>query len=392
MRTDQLAICEQFTELLSDAVRISMRSDVPFGAFLSGGLDSACIVTLMARQTPLPVRTFTIGFNESDYDDRELARLVAARMHTAHYEQAVEPDDLERALNEVCLHYDEPFGDSSALPTGHVARLARNHVKMVLTGDGGDEVLSGYTGYLVEKFASVYRRIPALARHTAESALAAVARAARGRIRYGLNRYERMLRTANVDFATRLVSKAAWLDRQTRAAILGGIQTMPVDQVIAEHMKSCPWNDSFYQLMYFNYKISLPDDMLTKVDRMTMAHSLEARVPFLDYRLVELMAQVHKNIKMQGLERKSVLRRTVGRELPPPLLQAPKRGFVAPLGSWFQNKEVTAPLNSRELSQWGMSESAIDLVVAQHRSGQHDHGNAIWMLMVLQKVLAVAPT
>jgi asparagine synthase (glutamine-hydrolysing) len=387
LRTDGAAVEEEFSALFTDAVRICMRSDVPFGAFLSGGLDSASVVTLMADQTSLPVRTFTIGFDQPGYDERELARLVADRVGSSHHEQVVVPGDLEGTLDLVCRHYDEPFGDSSAVPTGHVARLAAGHVKMVLTGDGGDEVLSGYPGYQVEKLAGAWNTIPAIARRLVQGGLAGAAAVTRGRIRYALNRYERLARTAGYPFAERLLAKAAWLDRPGRAAVLGNLPVMPVDDVIADLMKDCPWTDPFYRLMYFNLKVSLPDDMLTKVDRMTMAASLEARVPFLDYRLVELMAGVHKAVKLRGLERKSVLRRTVGRRLPAPLLRASKRGFVVPLRAWFRNGDFTAPLARGTLPEWGLSAPAIAALVDRHRTGQQDYGNLLWMLLVLQQTL-----
>jgi asparagine synthase (glutamine-hydrolysing) len=387
MRTDRPTIQGQFADLIADAVRISMRSDVPFGAFLSGGLDSASIVTLMAEQTALPVQTFTIGFSEPGFDERSLARLVASQVRTAHHERVVEPEDLRSTLAKVCHHYDEPFGDSSAVPTGHVAHLAARHVKMVLTGDGGDEVLSGYPAYQVEKLVSRYQRVPAMARSAVECVLAGAATLARGRVRYGLNRWERLLRTAAWPFADRLLTKAAWLDRAGRAALVNGMRVVPAEDVIAELMRACPWQDSFYRLMYFNLKISLPDDMLTKVDRMTMAWSLEARVPFLDYRLVELMAQVHKDVKLAGIERKSVLRRTVGRRLPPPLLRAAKRGFVVPLRAWFRSGDFAASLGGTTLADWGMSDAAVKSIVQRHRAGEQDYGNLIWMLLVLQQTL-----
>jgi asparagine synthase (glutamine-hydrolysing) len=387
MRTDRTAIHEQFSHLISDAVRISMRSDVPFGAFLSGGLDSASVVTLMAEQTPLPVRTFTIGFNEAAYDERGLARLVAAQARTQHHEKVVEREDFHSTLKKVCHHYDEPFGDSSAVPTGHVAHLAAAHVKMVLTGDGGDEVLSGYPAYQVEKVAGCYRRVPAPARRALESALAGAAPLTRGRMRYGLNRYGRILRTAAWPFTDRLLTKAAWLDRAGRLEIVNGIRVIPAEDVVADLMRHCLWTDPFYRLMYFNLKISLPDDMLTKVDRMTMAWSLEARVPFLDYRLVELMAQVHKDVKLRGIERKAVLRRTIGRRLPKPLLRAGKRGFVVPLRAWFRSGDFAAPLAGKTLSDWGISDAAVRSIVERHRAGEQDYGNLIWMLLVLQHTL-----
>jgi len=160
-----------------------------------------------------------------------------------------------------------------------------------------------------------------------------------------------------------------------------------VEDVVADLMKGCPWQDPFYQLMYFNIKVSLPDDMLTKVDRMTMASSLEARVPFLDYRLVELMAQVDKTVKMPRLERKAVLRRTIGRRLPAKIQRAPKRGFVVPLRDWFKDGDLTGAPNTIGLTGCGMSAPAIADILTRHRSGQSDYGNLIWMLMVLDRTL-----
>jgi asparagine synthase (glutamine-hydrolysing) len=387
MRRDAQAIREEFEHLLEDAVRISMRSDVPFGAFLSGGLDSASIVTLMTEQTALPVESFTIGFDDPDFDERSLARQVAARAHTRHHEAVVNPDDIEMALGQVAFHYDEPFGDSSALPTSHVARLAAAHVKMVLTGDGGDEVLSGYPAYQVEILADRYQRIPRPLRATAEAALGMVAGMSRGRIRYSANRYHRLLATTAMPFEQRLLSKAAWLDEQRRQALLGNIRVQPARDMLADLMRDCPYQDSFYRLMYFNYKVSLPDDMLTKVDRMTMASSLEARVPFLDYRLVELMSRVDKSVKLDGLTRKAILRKTVGRKLPESLLSAGKRGFVTPLRSWFRQGDFAETLIKQSASTTGLVPHVVAELLAEQRDGRRDHGNLLWMLMVLGTVL-----
>jgi asparagine synthase (glutamine-hydrolysing) len=373
-------------------VRISMRSDVPFGAFLSGGLDSASVVTLMAEQTRLPVETFTIGFDDPAFDERRLARLVSARVNTRHHEAVVRPDDLEAALHQVAFHYDEPFGDSSALPTGHVARLAARHVKMVLTGDGGDEVLSGYPGYQVEKLASGYRRIPGAVRRCAEVLVGGLARMTRGRMRYTANRYHRLLTTTAAPFEDRLLAKIAWLGEDRRQALLAGLRVHRAKDVFVELMRDCPYRDSFYRLMYFNYKVSLPDDMLTKVDRMTMAWSLEARVPFLDYRLVELMSVVHKDVKLPGLTRKAVLRKTVGRKLPEALMAAGKRGFVVPLRSWFRQGDFADSVVKRSVATMGLSSPVIDQVLAEQRAGQRDYGNLLWMLMVLGAVNETAET
>ncbi len=383
MRRDAAAVDEEFATLLGDAVRISMRSDVPFGAFLSGGLDSSAVVTLMTRQTELPVSTFTIGFDDAEFDERALARQVAERAGTRHHEATVVPEDLDVALERVAFHYDEPFGDSSALPTGHVARLAASQVKMVLTGDGGDELLSGYTAYQVEKIAGAYARVPGALRHLAEAGLGAAAGLLRGRLRYGANRYRRLLATTAAPFEERLLTKAAWLERDRRRALLAGHHVVPVEEVLADLMKDCRHGDPFYRLMYFNHKVSLPDDMLTKVDRMTMAWSLEARVPLLDYRLIELMAGVLKDVKLDGFTRKAVLRRTVGRELPPAVLAAGKRGFVVPLRNWFRSGDFAETRVREAAARLDLAPGVTGDILAEQRSGERDYGNLLWMLMVL---------
>src|SRR5262245_153473 len=164
MRRDTHRICDEFEECFLDSVRLRMRSDVPFGAFLSGGLDSASVVAAMSAQSSLPVETFTIGFAERGFDERHLAREVAERFHTSHHERMVAPEMFDDSLRKVLMHFDEPFGDASAIPVGLVSGVARQHVTMVLTGDGGDEVLSGYTNYVTEKLTQRYAAVPAAIR------------------------------------------------------------------------------------------------------------------------------------------------------------------------------------------------------------------------------------
>ncbi len=178
-----------------------MRCDVPFGAFLSGGLDSASIVSLMAGHTEYPVETFTIGFDDPAFDERSLARDVATAFHTRHHEHVVGPDDFAESLDNTLYHYDEPFGDSSALPTSHVCRLAARHVKMALTGDGGDEVLSGYPVYQSEKFAAQYRHLPRVIQSLIPRAFSMMALPLSGRLRYRLNRLAGVCNASRYSFS-----------------------------------------------------------------------------------------------------------------------------------------------------------------------------------------------
>jgi len=385
MLADAPAVHERFEWLLRDSVRLRMRADVPFGAFLSGGLDSASIVALMAETGSHPVETFTMGFEEKGYDERPLAELVARRFGTRHHAGVVAPDTLEDSLAAVLHHYDEPFGDSSAIPTGHVAAHARRSVKMVLTGDGGDEVLSGYSAYQSEKFSQVYRQLPGWLRALPETTLALAVRVAVGSPRFALQRYRRILQTAALPFEDRILLKAACAPRPVVERLTAPLaaQLYPVRQFIGDLMAPCRYRDSFYRMMYYNLKLTLPEDMLVKVDRMTMRHSLEARVPFVDHRLVEFMSGVHKEVKMPGLKRKSALRSTVAKRLPAELLRARKRGFVVPLRVWFRDgRNLTACATLRHRSGCGLDLASLDGLVAANAAGQADYGNFIWMVLV----------
>lgn len=389
MLTSREEVFEQFQSLFYDSIRIRMRSDVSYGAFLSGGLDSSSIVAVMSKISGHPVETFTSGFNEKDFDERSLAQDVADRFETNHHEHTGTPDSFEENISRILYHFDEPFGDSSAIPTGYVSMYARESVKMVLTGDGRDETLSGYNAYQSEKFASQYQRLPCALRAIPTRLSNSAARLLGGR---RMTRLARILRTADLALNERLLAKAAWAEIGLVRRLLRPLaaRVIPVDDYLKDFMDGCSYKDNFYRLMYYHFKLTLPDDMLTKIDRMSMAYSLEARVLFLDYRLVEFMARVHKDVKMQGYERKSVLRRTVGRSLPRSILRAPKRGFVVPLREWFKDKRRTAAL--MEPSSKGpleASEGGIDEILTRNASGRADYGNFIWMLFLLGTWLKV---
>jgi asparagine synthase (glutamine-hydrolysing) len=388
-RRDEDRIVEEFAALLTDAVRLQMRSDVPFGAFLSGGLDSASIVTLMSEQSAAPVRTFTIGFESRAYDERALARRVAERCSTDHVERVVEPADLETGLERLAWHFDEPFGDGSALATDIVSAVARERVTVVLTGDGGDEVLSGYTRYQGEKLSQAWGRLPAALRAgVAPRVLGAASAVLPGTSRDRLRRAARVLETANMSFEDRLTRKQSWSAAAVRGALLDvdGKHVRPAREFVEEAMRDCPARDPFHRLSWFDTTLMLPSQMLTKVDRMSMGRSLEARVPFLDHRLVELMAPVSARVKMPGMTRKHVLRRALGARLPSALLQAPKRGFNVPLREWFRGG---SPI---ELLQRRVADGALDdlvrrpvlaRLVDEHRAARADHGNLFWILLQL---------
>ena len=257
-----------------------------------------------------------------------MAKEVAEQYHTNHHEELAEPDTFDDSLKKVIFHFDEPFGDASAILVGLVSRMARHKVTMVLTGDGGDEVLSGYTSYVTEKISEQYRRIPTLIRSGLSQATNLVSLLARDDLRYRLNRARRFMYLSDASFEERFISKLAMLDRNTiRRLIPADVPQISIDDYISDVFDQCNFKDPFYRLMHFNLKVSLPDDMLAKVDRMSMAHSLETRVPFLDHRIIELTYQIHKDVKLPKYDRKNLLKRTYGKKLPCSMLTAPKTVF-----------------------------------------------------------------
>jgi len=379
---------ERFEFLLKDAVRLRMRSDVPYGAFLSGGLDSSSIVALMAELQTRPTETFTIGFSERAFDERGLAELVAKWFRTNHHVQELKPESYEEAMEGVLRSYDEPFGDTSAIPTGSISKLARRSVKMVLTGDGGDETLSGYNAYQSEKFIPAYNRLPGPIRAFSARMLGLASRGIGGAPRFRLRRLQGVASSAALPFEDRLLNKTLRAELGVIRTLLPGLsrEVVAVDDFLRGSLEKCPYADGFYKMMYFNLTLSLPENMLTKVDRMSMAHSLEVRTPFLDHRLVEYMCSVHKNVKMRGLERKSVLRDTVGKSLPRPLLSSPKRGFGVPMHTWFKDCEFgerARALGSR--SSVGFDPAVVGKIVEANQRGTRDYGAFIWMLLVLDR-------
>ncbi|MBL7874122.1 MAG: asparagine synthase (glutamine-hydrolyzing) [Cyclobacteriaceae bacterium] len=385
MISDRAYVYKQFEELFYDAVKIRMRSDVPYGAFLSGGLDSASVVAAMASISKMPIRTFTIGFEDRQFDERKLALDVANKFNTDHSEFIVQPDNFEESLERILHHYDEPFGDSSAIPTGYVSSIASKKVKMVLTGDGGDEVLSGYNSYQIEKFVGRYRHLPTFVKQVLPKFALPFKRLASGDWQYRINRLERILEYSQMSFESRLIIKSSWympvqIERMTHG--LG--HQIKISDFVSDLYRTFPLSDPFYKLMHFHYQVQLPDDFMVKVDRMSMASSIETRVPFLDHRLVELMVRVSKNIKMEGYERKSVLRKTIGRKLPSSVLKGAKKGFSVPVREWFKDSGFHNRLRLLYEEDFGLDQSIIKKIVNSHKSGEADFGYFIWILFVLK--------
>ena len=387
VRQDEGEILSEFDELFQDSVRIRMRSDVEFGAFLSGGLDSGSVVANMSKVSLRPVKTFTIGFAEPDFDERDVACLTAQQFKTDHMEYTVAKEDMSGLIQKLAWHYDEPFGDSSALPTYLVSKIAREEVKMVLTGDGGDEVLSGYTILQGEKFSQKFQELPEIIRQSMVGLLKAFENNMPPFISRRLMRPRRVVENANLDFIDRLEAKQSGFSRREREYLLNCLNKdyLPARTFIEDAIKPIKDADNFSKLNYWLLKVSLPDDMLCKVDRASMANSLEIRVPFLDYRLVELLSAVSMSVKLKGYTRKYILRQTVGKELPSIVLGMKKRGFSIPINHWLRGdasiaiKEQIKKLVDVDIIQ----RKALLEIMGEEKLGQCNNGNNLWILGML---------
>ena len=359
---------EELKALLDESIRLRLVSDVPVGAFLSGGLDSSAVVAAMARQVSGPIQTFTIGFNEPEYDERPAARLVAGAFGTEHHELLLDPD-LTSEIETIAWHLDEPFGDSSAIPTYMVSKLASRHVKVVLTGDGGDEVFAGYDRYVVEAQRRRRRRVPAFLRGPLGRLAAALPPQTRGRnfLRsLSLTGPERYLDAATLlrqDALERLLRPEAHaaMSRSDAETDRGGLR----ERWGSDWLGAAQWHD---------LTSSLPLDILTKVDRMSMAHSVEAREPLLDHRLIEWAATLPPEDRLRGTTTKWIFRQAIRDMVPQAILDRPKRGFAVPLGRWFRGRldgTLRDLLLSRRSRERGVFEPReIERLIAAHERGR----------------------
>ena len=315
---------------LREAVDLHMRSDVPVGAFLSGGIDSSAVVSQMRGMTPGPIKTFSIGFTEASHNEAEHARLVATTFGTEHHELILEPQSLDVA-ERLAWHLDEPFGDSSAIPTYMVAKLAAEHVKVVLSGDGGDEVFGGYQKYLVEQRELKFDRVPRPLRRVLAVVGDALPEGTTGRnfLRHlgyeGGRRYIDAQTMFGLPEQEQLLRPDAFEEIRAHDPVLGALSVF----------RGCTgaWQST---LQHFDLQTYLPQDILTKVDRMTMAHSLEARPPLVDHKLIEFAARVPASYALRGRTTKYLFKQAMRGILPTSIIDRPKQGFAVPLARWFR--------------------------------------------------------
>ena len=375
-------VCNRLRETFDESVRIRMIADVPLGAFLSGGIDSSSVVASMARQSPDPVRTFSIGFEESAFNELEYAALVARQYRTDHHEIMVRPDAVD-LVSRMVRHFDEPFGDSSAIPTFIVSEFAVQHVKVALSGDGGDELFAGYDRFQAVAKLRKLDRLPQALRNFGSWLADWLPYAA-----YGKNYLHAMTRPTV--FERYLESNfAPWF---LRKELLQPDWMLPADSAFL--MRSLadfllPGDaDALSQALYFETTQNLTADMLVKVDRMSMANSLEVRCPVLDHELAALAASIPHAWKIRDGQGKYIFLRAVGDRLPPALLRRAKMGFGVPLSQWFQGPLRTFlwdHLTSDSFVNRGIvSPAFVRKLLAEHDCGRRNNSHWLWSLLVLE--------
>jgi asparagine synthase (glutamine-hydrolysing) len=381
------ACLQEMEEKLAEAVRIRLISDVPLGALLSGGVDSSVVVALMARASSSPVKTFSIGFRKEDFNEAEYARTVAERFHTEHHELIVEPNIAE-TLDGLTRMMEEPFGDSSMIPTFHVSRMARQHVTVALSGDGGDELFAGYDRYVVNLKRRHFEVIPSWVGHL-----------------YRNHVYPRLpsdVKGRKLAWNVTLPSRDRYLDGISFLPALNRERNLFCDEFL-EHARAYadPFlqfqryydnaraHDQLSRLLYLDTKTYLTADIMTKVDRMSMATSLEMRAPILDHVFVEWVTSLPVKYKFRDGKPKFMLKKLAKRlDIPSVVLNRPKQGFALPLKHWMRNELkdglVQILEDPRTLQRGYFRPQAVRSIVNEHFRGRRDHSGVLWLLLVLE--------
>jgi asparagine synthase (glutamine-hydrolysing) len=375
-------LTEEMLRLLREAVTIRLESEVPLGAFLSGGIDSSAVVALAAEASETPLNTFSVGFDSQQHDESSYARLVAQRFGTNHHELIADSGSPD-LVDDIVWHYDQPFGDSSALPSFQVAQLTRPHVTVVLNGDGGDESFAGYDRYQLSRLAG-YFRLPIRLR----TPLQRVARHAAPL----MGRGQRLVRGSVRDPFEAYFATLVHLHPETRSELYSSEMMSHVSQeqlAPLRYMQAHPHRALLDSMLDADVNNTLPDDLLVKMDVATMANSLEGRSPFLDHKLMEFMARVPSGLKLRGGESKYLLKSALRQILPAEILARKKKGFGVPLGRWLRNnlreKLVDTVLSDRALARGYFRPEAVQEMVKTLLKGSDRFQYQLWDLLVLER-------
>ncbi len=385
--------CERLRELLTDSVRLRMQSDVPLGSFLSGGIDSSLITAIAQDQSDDPVRTFSIGFPVADFDETAYAAQVAEHLGTQHQRFEVMPSGVD-VIDKLVWHYDQPFGDSSAVPTWYLSELTRKHVTVALSGDGGDELFAGYERYRALWLSSRLQRLFPVHRVPGIGLVQRLPDSNRQRSLF--RRAKRFIDALGQPAARRYLNWIQIFPESMRASLYTDefVQTLPGDdpfEFLDTAWAQSEGRDVVTRASMTDTLTYLPFDLCTKVDIASMAHGLEVRQPLLDHRIVEFAASLPVNLKFRGRRGKLLLQDTFGSLIPKSIFTRKKMGFGIPIGAWFRNEfrpmvHDTILSDNARIAPYFRAEAVAELV-RSHESGEQNHGYRLWNLLILEKWL-----
>ncbi|HEX29403.1 TPA: asparagine synthase (glutamine-hydrolyzing) [Candidatus Poribacteria bacterium] len=383
---------QNLEELIHESVKMRLISDVPLGAFLSGGIDSSVIVYNMTKAMSDPALTFSIGFTEERFSELKYARMISSRLKTRHSELIVEPKAIE-VLPKLVWHFDEPFADSSAIPTYYVSKITREHVTVALSGDGGDELFAGYQRrYYLNVLEDKFRRvIPDPVRHTLIAFLAQIYPKADWlprflRFKYSLSNISMELERAY--FHDRSTFRPELKDKLYHPDLKEVLGDFTPYLIFDHYFSRARSNDLLSRILYVDLKTYLPNDLLVKVDRMSMANSLEVRSPFLDHKFIEFAMTIPSYLKLNGKTSKYILRRYLQGKVPQEIIDRGKMGFSIPLSLWLKNdlrdmvEDVLFSRNARERGYFRYE--YIRKMWNHHLKGMRDFSVQLWTLLMLE--------
>jgi asparagine synthase (glutamine-hydrolysing) len=378
--------CKLLDDKLFESVKAHLMSDVPLGAFLSGGVDSSSMVALMSKNSSTPVKTFSIGFKEEEFNELKYAREVAKMYNTEHHEQIVEPESIS-LLPHLVDTYDEPFADSSAIPTYFVSKFAREHVTVVLSGDGGDELFAGYNRYQRMMNMHNFNILPeGISKHFWGGLHKMIPNSVKGKgATYYLSKpkdsFPAYLSIWQQAEREKLFKKELWKD----------IKKSPAESNRIESFTNSGCNDFLFNMQKMDMQRYMTDDILTKVDRASMQNSLEVRVPILDHEFAELTARIPSELKMKGTIKKYIFKEAMKKHLPESIISHKKQGFSVPLKVWFKD-DLKEYVNDQLLGTKGplyeyLDPAYVSKIVNEHNKGMRDFNNKIWSLLFLDQWL-----
>jgi asparagine synthase (glutamine-hydrolysing) len=379
--------CDRLLDTYREAVRLRLISEVPLGAFLSGGIDSSSVVALMAGLVDHPVTTCSIGFDEKEFNELEYAREIAHQFKADHHERMVRPDAVG-IVQKLVWHYDEPFADSSAVPTYYVSQVAREHVTVALAGDGGDENFAGYRRYYFDRRENTLRAIlPPAIREPFFGALASLYPKAdwAPRVFRGKATFEN-LASSPIEGYFRSVSafRSELKDQLLNQHLQRELHGYDSLEVLRHYYQKADTKDSLSRIQYVDIKTYLTDDILVKVDRASMAHSLEVRAPILDHKLMELAASIPSSMKLRGMNGKYIFKEALKQILPESVLHRKKMGFGVPLSLWFRKdlKELAHSVIFYRNGSNLLNESTVKHIWQEHQGGLRDRSTELWTLLM----------